>query len=560
MKKRILILLIFIVNILLVGGCSRGKKVPEGPYEIPDWVLEKMEGEKKEEDLGVSIDFYFDNTMTTKGFILDKSGKKDKNASPEYISFMRSTRDILKTYSESNFYTLQKDDNQELDWKKTNLDDAFERYNTNWFYKEGKQQAGSLYYQEFKNDENINVIVTDLTEVNVSSMELSNRLNQTLLAKPGYGVYMLAFRFPYNGYGYFTKDTEVVQENISVDKPLYVIAAGKADVLDEFIHEYCKKLKQQGMEEGSDYYTISYIPGDPVEQVEPEDILTQLGIGEKNGMVKKPEWQENNWNIDLSVKKIDEYHINEVFKTTDKLSLFAYQFEKKDKAGSRRLLINYFIPLNIEEQELENLSYIIVTDKQKSSNEKIQAIYDQWDCMKYSYLTAKENETDETGKEDANGYEWKNLEPIEFNKEIKINADIIKKGEKIFDLIETEETSERLKKNYEKTELKVADTNYLRVQVEGIQMPAELSGETVVFNIPIYLYIERNIKIPEWIEEFSTDKEKDYMHTKNLDLFCSDLFRLDLGDDKELYKTENYKKLTDIVTAITTLPIGESSK
>lgn len=555
MKKIILIFVIFIMNIFWVSGCGNEEKLPEGPYDLPDWVSQKAKEEESKENTEIKVDCYFDNTMTTKGFILDESGKKDKNASPEYIKFMRSMRDVLKMYDESSFYTLQKDDNQELDWEKTNLDKAFEQYNTDKFYNEGKLKAGSLYYQEFKNDENINVIVTDLTEVNVSSLELSNRLNQTLLSKSGYGVYMLAFRFPYNGYGYFTKGTEVVQEKISVDKPLYVIATGKSNQLKEFMKEFSKKLKQQGMEDGSDYYEISYIPGDVVEFVNPEDIITQLGVGERNGKIKTSDWQNNDWNIDLSVKKIDKNYISKLFKTENRLGLFAYQFEKKDDAKSKRLLINYFIPLNLEEEELENLSCIVVTDKQTSSNEKIQSIYDQWDCMKYSYLTVKESGTEKTKEKSV---EWKDLEPMEFNQEIKITTNIIKKEESIFNLIETDKTSIKVKE--QKRELKVADTNYLKVQVEGVERPAELSGETVIFDIPIYLYAERKLEMPAWVKDFSTEKEKTYTKTKNLELFCEDLFQLDLGEEKELYIAENYKKLTDIITVITTQSIENYTK
>lgn len=548
--------MVFIMNVFLMSGCSNEKKLPEGPYDLPNWVSEKVKEEENKENTEIGIDFYFDNTMTTKGFILDESGK-DKNASPEYIKFMRSIRDVLNMYNNSSFYTLQKDDNQELDWKKTDLQKAFEQYNRDKFYNEGKQKAGSLYYQEFKNDENINVMVTDLTEVNVSSLELSNQLNQTFLSKSGYGVYMLAFQFPYNGYGYFTKGTEVVQEEISVDKkPLYVIATGESNQLKEFMKEYSKKLKQQGMEEGSDYYEISYIPADVVESVNPEDIITQLGVGESNGQIKKSDWQNNDWNIDLSAKKMDEYQINKLFNINDKINLFAYQMEKSEKNDDPyRLLINYFVPLNLEEGDLDNVSVIAMTESKTSSNEKIQAIYDQWDCMKYSYLALKENGTEETEEESV---EWKDLTPMQFNQEIKINTSIIKKGESITNLIETDQTPANIKE--QKKELKVADTNYLKIQVEGVERPAELSGETVIFDIPIYIYAERNLEMPAWVKDFSTEKEKNYTKTKNLELFCKDLFRLDLGEEKELYIAENYKKLTDIITVITTQSIEDSDE
>lgn len=556
MKKIILIFVIFIMNIFWVSGCGNEEKLPEGPYDFPDWVSQKAKEEESKENTEIRVDCYFDNTMTTKGFILGESGKKDKNASPEYIKFMRSMRDVLKMYDESSFYTLQKDDNQELDWKKTNLDKAFEQYNTDKFYNEGKQKAGSLYYQEFKNDENINVIVTDLTEVNVSSLELSNRLNQTLLSKSGYGVYMLAFRFPYNGYGYFTKGTEVVQEKISVDKPLYVIAAGKSNQLKEFMKEFSKKLKQQGMEEDSDYYEISYIPGDVVESVNPEDIITQLGVGEPTGQIKKSDWQNNDWNIDLSAKKMDEYQINKLFNINDKINLFAYEMEKSENNDDPyRLLINYFIPLNLEEGDLDSISVMAMTEPKTGSNEKIQAIYDQWDCIKYSYLALKENGTEETGEESV---EWKDLTPMQFNQEIKINTSIIKKGESITNLIETDQTPANIKE--QKKELKVADTNYLKIQVEGVERPAELSGETIIFDIPIYIYAERNLEMPVWLKDFSTEKEKIYTKTRNLESFCEDLFRLDLGEEKELYIAENYKKLTDIITVITTQSMEDSDE
>lgn len=57
------------------------------------------------------------------------------------------------------------------------------------------------------------------------------------------------------------------------------------------------------------------------------------------------------------------------------------------------------------------------------------------------------------------------------------------------------------------------------------------------------------------VKGFSTEKENDNTNTKNLELFCEDLFRLDLGEETELYIAENYKKLTDIVTVITTQSI-----
>lgn len=112
----------------------------------------------------------------------------------------------------------------------------------------------------------------------------------------------------------------------------------------------------------------------------------------------------------------------------------------------------------------------------------------------------------------------------------------------------------------QKRELKVADTNYLKVQVEGVERPAELSGETVIFDIPIYLYAERKLEMPAWVKDFSTEKEKTYTKTKNLELFCEDLFQLDLGEEKELYIAENYKKLTDIITVITTQSIENYTK
>lgn len=567
MKKIILIFVIFIMNIFWVSGCGNEEKLPEGPYDLPDWVSQKAKEEESKENTEIKVDCYFDNTMTTKGFILDESGKKDKNASPEYIKFMRSMRDVLKMYGESSFYTLQEDDNQELDWEKTNLDKAFEQYNTDKFYNEGKLKAGSLYYQEFKNDENIKMIITDLTEVNVSILELSNQLNQTFLSKPGYGVYMLAFHFPYNGYGYYTKGTKVVQKQISLGneeikegKPLYVIVVGKSNQLKEFMKEYSKKLKQQGMKlkeqgvrEGDDYncyYEISYIPADIVESVNPEDIVTQLGVGESNGQIKKPEWQNNDWNVDLSAKKLEEYQINKLLNVNKHINLFAYEMEEsKNYDDPYRLLINYFIPLSLEEGDIDSISVIAMTEPKTSPNEKIQAIYDQWDCMKYSYLALKENGTEET-EEDV---EWRDLTPMQFNQEIKINTSIIKKGESITNLVETDQTLEDIKE--QKKELKVADTNYLKVQVEGVEKPAELSGETVIFDIPIYLYAERKLEMPEWVKDFSTEKENDNTNTKNLELFCEDLFRLDLGEETELYIAENYKKLTDIVTVITTQSI-----
>lgn len=252
----------------------------------------------------------------------------------------------------------------------------------------------------------------------------------------------------------------------------------------------------------------------------------------------------------MSAKKLEEYQINKLLNVNKHINLFAYEMEEsKNYDDPYRLLINYFIPLSLEEGDIDSISVIAMTEPKTSPNEKIQAIYDQWNCMKYSYLALKENGTEET-EEDV---EWRDLTPMQFNQEIKINTSIIKKGESITNLVETDQTLEDIKE--QKKELKVADTNYLKVQVEGVEKPAELSGETVIFDIPIYLYAERKLEMPEWVKGFSTEKENDNTNTKNLELFCEDLFRLDLGEETELYIAENYKKLTDIVTVITTQSI-----
>ena len=47
MKKIILIFVIFIMNIFWVSGCGNEEKLPEGPYDLPDWVSQKAKEEEK---------------------------------------------------------------------------------------------------------------------------------------------------------------------------------------------------------------------------------------------------------------------------------------------------------------------------------------------------------------------------------------------------------------------------------------------------------------------------------------------------------------------------------
>lgn len=331
--------------------------------------------------------------------------------------------------------------------------------------------------------------------------------------------------------------------------------------------------------------------------------------------------KDNQWNMNLNVNQLDDNQFKSKFTFADgqevassgKVALNAFEYQTNDKnnpTGTGRMVLNYYIPVVASEGELnaENIEFWVNNEKYEETNSP--AINDakaQQNFMNYSYLTYVEAETTTSAEKKikqktdkkpvwcnlSDDLDKVNAEEIDIEYEVEIlragdipaytttinnqvainnNLKAKSKDSRFYDETykpsaedaDKEFVSQSLftEDDYDKDFTE--DTMVIHVCVKGYiddskYTNIKLSGDTVVFDLPIYA-VDRsqvNNNIPNWVSSldsgstFGSGSAEDYglTHTYNLQNFYQTLFNVGIDDD-ELQKYECSTLIADIITVI----------
>ncbi len=593
MKKMLCALLAVALSAcLLFSGCGLGgSAVPNPPYEIPGWLAEKEENAQLREESAqkekkeIQVDFFYDNTQSMDGYVRD-TGLQYGQPDGTLVRALAALRNINREYSAA-VYTMQPDGSNILRWAEY-TDSLYDNFSQKDFYTytgnlyEGQGPLRSLFFGEgIVNPENINVFVTDLCEQGVNNAELAHHINDTILSQEGYAAAIIAMKLDFNGVP-SAPDPDTVNsmsdpnQVVHQERPYYIILTGPYDYLSSYLSDFQENFKEAV--EGEDYFLSVYYPESGVEKVEVQDIRTP-GVPEYMEEITEDVWDNPEFpvNLNLSVQRIADTDVQQLFATDDYLDLFAFRYLSPDNDQnvnkSQRMVLNFFVPIRTEEGGTADVSFRVGNAFTPTGDAEVDELLEQKETLTYSYLRALTQEEldsawEASPDEEIPDYSWEQLTTqldldnqiqVTWEKELVRAGDLLEFGES--DLLPGYQ-AQPLFSEEDYTDGLEPDTMGIHIQVETGSIPPKMAGSTIVFNLPIYAVslTAQDMDLPAWVEEFDAGDTKDYVgRTYNLDIFYKTLFGLTNRDNPELMRTQREAKIADLTVAVTDLPVRQGS-
>lgn len=556
----------------LLSACRSQSTAPEPPYEVPAFVAEKLSDPGlPEEKKDILVDFYYDNTISMDGFVRDQALKY---GSPDgkLVRALAALRNVNQEYAATS-HTMQPGAGGVLQWAEygKNLYDTFAQKDFYTYEGTLPQNQGplrALFYEEgVVNPENVNVFVTDLAEQNVNNADLAHHINDSILSQEGYAAAVIAMKLSFNGNASVPDPNQISSmldyRDTHQARPYYIILTGPDRYLERYLADFQANFKEA--KEGEDYYVSVYHPGNGVQAVSAQDIKTPASAG-FDKLIKPELWNNPQFpvNRNLSVGRIENTSIRELFATDDYLNLFAFRYQEKNDTKSKRLVLNYFVPVRTD--GAGEVAFTVGDRYTPTGNGEVDRLLSKREYMTFRYLSPLPSE----GKASASGqdspsYTWESLSSqLDLDNELSVSYEngLVRAG----DLSLCGET-DLLPQGYEKQPL-FTDADYtgdftpdtlgIHIRVEASAVPPSMSGSTIVFNLPVYAVSlgDQDVRLPDWVDSFNSGDTKDYVgRTYNLDGFYKTLFGLNYKDDLQLLRAQRATKIADITTAVTGLPV-----
>lgn len=597
MKKRLRALLAAALSLcMLLSSCGMGgSPLPQPPYDLPDWLAQKQEAssalgegsgtlDKKE----IQVDFFYDNTQSMDGYV---RGQDLSYGDPDglLVRTLTALRNINREYS-ATMYTMQPE-NGILHWAEYQgrLYDDFSKkefytYSGNYYNKQGPLR--SLFFGEgVVNPKNINVFVTDLCEQGVDNAELAHQINENILTQEGYAAAIIAMKAHFNGKPSYPDPEKVnsmsdPNQVVHQPRPYYIILTGPYSYLSRYLSDFEENMKE--VKKGEDYYLSVYRPGSGVEPVSFGDIRTVRDADYIEEMDESTLDDVNlPVNLNLSVQRIGNTQIPQLFKTDDYLNVLGFNYLDSRQAvnlnKTQRMVLNFFLPVTTEDGNLDGVSFTVGDRYTPTGNAEVDKLLSKRECLTFSYLSPLTDEeinsywerlpggSQSSGEEELPSYRWETVSSqLEQDTQITVTWDkqLVRAG----DVLQFEE-SPLLPPGYQPAPLFsgsdydedfTPDTMGIHIRVRAASPTSAMAGSTVVFNLPVYAVnlSDRDMDPPEWVGEFDSGDTRDHVgRTYNLDIFYKTLFGLTNRDDPELMRAQRETKIADLTVAVTDLPV-----
>lgn len=539
---------------------------------IPEWVYDRKESlSTSVKDSKVGVNFYYDNTISMYPFVCDVSGNSGNAVEGSLVGVIKSVRELMQQDSESRSYTLQltgKDNT--LHWAEFS-GEIHDHFGTKDFYTftgnfprpNGVYQGPlfQLYYNSGLDENDVNIVLTDLAEQGVNNTALASAINNNILIEDGSAAGMIAFMCDYNGKAIVPKPlnvSETMGGNVNGRRPLYLIITGPERETKRAFETLCDAL-QQYLTEGEDYFTVYQEVGATIVRAEDDAVVQAPVFSEmKDRHFNKKLVSEMQFNDTYGMFALDKQELKNLFPgnlSNDgyvDVPVSAYRAAAKKEANSTRKVLNYYIPM--QGFDPDTYAYRVATsfEDERTSDSMVDEVLEQKDYMKYSFLS-------NAGTEKEPDYSWIEGNKSDFDALFDLKTELIS-GEVLEGAIQPESSRGGvILAESDQIDLTSCDT-WLKVSVEA--KTETFPGKTIIFDIPVYANTTtREIKpLPAWVGDFNVDasaSQADCLtHTFNLSGFVSTLFALNTNESDELYQAEREVKIADVVTVLTDLKVG----
>ena len=552
MKKHLMPLIAGVILCASIAGCQKTESLGpvDPPEELTEYLKRQEKGKTTEAAEDTRVDLYYDNTQYMKNY---RGGTK-------FDKFLRALENTNEDYDYTP-YILQNHNNKEYMIKEYE-GSVYEDYWEDDFYTASTVEVASFFYQEPQHPESINVYVTDLEEFQVPNTQLANNLNKKVLFQKGYSACIIAAVAEYKGTQGVAVNGTVKEIKVDDTKPFYLVLTGRDEELMKYIKAFVQNLGDQSLYENDDYYISYYRPNKTVAQAEFEDLLTSEIAAEYDKHIKKEEWNSVILNSNMGVTACE---VDEVLDSDEKLDVLAFRYDGKNSTKSGRMVINYYIPL--EKVTWENWSYrddaqLYATaslEKETSGDADFDRVYDQRELFSaYTCDTTKTASLSggEEDDEDEDDDIWETLSYNKFSKYFTVSEPkIIRAGTEVYDIDVTENPDLADGAKYEPKFLFTAETDMIQITVESKENSLKAEWDTILFNLPIYAYVEPEIEIPSWVTVF---ERKDALQlantTSNVKAFYESLFSIKTTADANLIRESRLTKIADVTTVLTGIP------
>ena len=474
MKRRECLIKV-LLTALLLSGCSVKEEPINGKVlfpEIPSYSSLLNAGYEKAGSQNQSVEnppvhVYISNTANMGSFVFSED--QGFQADSHLINLLRGIHDMGIIYGKTSYYTLQKEEDMEIYPRWTRYQTESESLLDICLYKDflkpefyldqnesDESQPLSLLYGSADGEwdpENINLVITDMTERNMEPENLAKRIRD-MCQENRCDAYLLVFQPEYYGTVKVPKPNNpeiLIEKRVEGTRPCYLMITGPSYYLEKYMDSFLNCLESLQLRAGEDFQQIRFYMGQEKTEILPNQITFIEDLEDEKAYEKG--------NVQVS-KSINSYESGEKEAEVPELRFF-YKPEKNTIKAEMDWNVHFKVSLNIPAgKQLHNYG------------EKIQ-------CFQLKHSAERKQ-----GKEKKTWGQWVEAEDFEVEKNILFFSS----------------------GNENKTE-------YADIRLSGnselLSAEPESLPQVLLIIVTITYTEKRPYKMPEWVERYNAVSEED---------------------------------------------------